>query len=131
MNTGNSHGMLFIGMNYIAMVTHSQHVSDDSNTPHVCREGDKVVVDHFWCQELRRAKVDLQFLPGPISGEANGQKLHTCRLYSIFFSPQTISQECHCQNEQSLKTVSFMLSTTPYQRSCDSNHGYKIIVGGG
>lgn len=30
-----------------------QHVCDNSKSPHICREGNKVKVDHLWCQELR------------------------------------------------------------------------------
>lgn len=42
---------------------YSQHVGDDANTPHVCWEGDKVVVHHFRSQELWSSKVNLQLLP--------------------------------------------------------------------
>lgn len=42
---------------------YSQHVGDDAHTPHVCWEGDKVIVHHFRSQELWSSKVNLQLLP--------------------------------------------------------------------
>ena len=44
-----------------------QHVRDNPQAPHVCVERHKVVVDHFWSEELRGAKIHSQLLPGLIS----------------------------------------------------------------
>lgn len=50
--------------------SHSQHVGDDTNTPHVRGEGNKVVVHHFRSQELRSPEIHFQLLTGfvPVPG---------------------------------------------------------------
>lgn len=52
----------------LLLVVYSQHVCDDTNTPHVCRKWHKVIVDNFWCQKLWGSKVDLQLFSGSIPG---------------------------------------------------------------
>lgn len=52
----------------LPIVAYSQHVCDDTNTPHVCRKWHKVIVDNFWCQELWGSKVDLQLFSGSVPG---------------------------------------------------------------
>lgn len=53
---------------------HSQHVGNDSHTPHVRREGHKFIVDHFRGQELWSAEVHLQLLPRLVPGEEKVQR---------------------------------------------------------
>jgi len=41
---------------YIKLTANLQNVADDSNTPHVGLESDRVVINHFRCDELGRSK---------------------------------------------------------------------------
>lgn len=57
------------------MLCYSQHVRDDSYTPHVCGKGDKIVIDHFRGQEFWCAEVNLELLPWSVPAKTNVCKM--------------------------------------------------------
>ncbi len=42
------------------LIYHSQNVTDDANTPHVCWVADSFIVDHLRSYKLRSSKQNLQ-----------------------------------------------------------------------
>lgn len=75
-------------MKFMVSASVSQHVGDDSHTPHVRRERDKLIIDDFWGQELRSTKVHLQLLPRLVS---SGQpKVNDLNLVSCLIDTQYV-----------------------------------------
>lgn len=53
----------YFTQNRLKFLANSQHVGNDSHTPHVCGKRDKVVVHNFRGKELWSTKVHFQFFP--------------------------------------------------------------------
>ncbi len=44
--------LIFLIRQLLRDISYLQNITDDTHTPHVCAEGDRFILDHFWCHEF-------------------------------------------------------------------------------